>query len=190
MMCKHYNTQQGCSYGDKCQFAHGVEQLRTFMGQIPQSQLEGNPNGIPPKNFLKNPLNYKIVKCKNFEKTGTCKYGSRCTFAHGDDLRTKADNLNQIQPSLNNMMNANMMNPNFMYDYNMAYPGMAPVNGAMGGEMNNPQMPMDVQMNMNPMFDPRTMFMMGMNPQDQPMNPQMMPEDTNEQEKETKPENS
>ena len=25
MMCKNYNTEQGCQYGEKCQFAHGVE---------------------------------------------------------------------------------------------------------------------------------------------------------------------
>lgn len=29
-MCKHYNTQKGCSYGEKCQFAHGDSDLRGF----------------------------------------------------------------------------------------------------------------------------------------------------------------
>ena len=54
MMCKNYNTEQGCQYGDKCQFAHGPEDLRGpgQMGMGDQNQ--------------KNPLNYKIVKCKNF----------------------------------------------------------------------------------------------------------------------------
>ena len=42
-------------------------------------------------------LNYKIVKCKNFEKDGTCKYGAHCTFAHGDkELRNKTENLYQM----------------------------------------------------------------------------------------------
>ena len=43
-----------------------------------------------------NIINYKIVKCKNFEKDGTCKYGQHCTFAHGDkDLRNKSENMFQ-----------------------------------------------------------------------------------------------
>ena len=56
MMCKHYNTTQGCSYGEKCQFAHGPQDLRPFNGQmLNQDQMKTNQ---------KNPLNYKIVKCK------------------------------------------------------------------------------------------------------------------------------
>ena len=39
-------------------------------------------------------LNYKIIKCKNWEKDKSCKYGEKCTFAHGDEeLRKKTDNL-------------------------------------------------------------------------------------------------
>ena len=50
-------------------------------------------------------LNYKIVKCKNWEKDHTCKFGAHCTFAHGDsELRNKADNLYQISPSFQVMM--------------------------------------------------------------------------------------
>ena len=56
-------------------------------------------------------INYKIVKCKNYEKDGTCKYGVHCTFAHGDkDLRNKGENLY----TMNNPM---MMIP-MMYDVN------------------------------------------------------------------------
>ena len=50
-------------------------------------------------------LNYKIVKCKNFEKDGSCKYGAHCTFAHGDkDLRNKSENLYQINSNQMMMM--------------------------------------------------------------------------------------
>ena len=53
-------------------------------------------------------LNYKIVKCKNWEKDRTCKYGVHCTFAHGDeDLRNKADNLYQM--NINYQMMVPMM---------------------------------------------------------------------------------
>ena len=51
-------------------------------------------------NKQKNSLNYKIVKCKNWEKDKSCKYGAHCTYAHGEEeLRNKADNLYQMNPS-------------------------------------------------------------------------------------------
>ena len=59
---------------------------------FPQMPMGNNMN----KN-QNNILNYKIVKCKNFEKDGTCKYGAHCTFAHGDkELRNKTENLYQM----------------------------------------------------------------------------------------------
>ena len=74
--------------------------------------LQGLAGGDQGK---KNPLNFKIVKCNNFEKDGTCKYGSHCTFAHGEnDLRSKADNYTHMKPS-SNMIGQN----NFIYDYGM-----------------------------------------------------------------------
>ena len=60
-------------------------------------------------NKQKNTLNYKIVKCKNWEKDKSCKYGAHCTFAHGDEeIRNKTDNLFQMQPM---MIQPFMMNP-------------------------------------------------------------------------------
>ena len=62
-------------------------------------------------------LNFKIVKCKNWERDRTCKYGAHCTFAHGDsELRNKSDNLYQINPSFPIMMP--MMVPNQGMDMN------------------------------------------------------------------------
>ena len=99
-LCKHYNTPQGCSYGDKCQFAHGQNELRLNnaqgFAQMPMNNMNNKQNSM---------LNYKIVKCKNFEKDGSCKYGAHCTFAHGDkDLRNKSENLYQINNSQMMMM--------------------------------------------------------------------------------------
>ena len=93
----------------------------------------------------KNPLNFKIVKCKNFEKDGTCKYGSHCTFAHGDnDLRSKADNYTNYQSS-SNMMGQN----NFMYDYGMMQMGMPQKNQFEPNQMMmNQQMGIDMMMQM------------------------------------------
>lgn len=62
VLCKHYGQSGACSYGDKCQFAHGFQELKT--GII----TEGNNNVV--KNTTKttpNPANFKIVKCKNWE---------------------------------------------------------------------------------------------------------------------------
>lgn len=92
-MCKHYDTPQGCSYGEKCQFAHGQHELRLNPGQVmPQAMMGMNPKST---NKIQNSLlNYKIVKCKNWERDKTCKYGAHCSFAHGDqELRNKNDNL-------------------------------------------------------------------------------------------------
>ena len=104
-MCKHFDSPQGCSYGDKCQFAHGRNELR-----FP------NDNNMPSfsnkiNNNQKNSLNYKIAKCKNWEQDGTCKYGIHCTFAHGNnELRNKSDNMIQMQPGMGMMIQPFMMN--------------------------------------------------------------------------------
>ena len=56
-----------------------------------------------------NLINYKIVKCKNFSKYGSCRYGSKCLFAHGNlKLRTKEENLNQMDN--NSIMTPNNIN--------------------------------------------------------------------------------
>jgi hypothetical protein len=105
MLCKKFSSGQVCPYGDKCQFAHGTQELRQFTGQgIAQNMLGlGNPNSM--NKAQNNLINYKIVKCKNWEKDHTCKYGAHCSFAHGDaELRNKADNLYQMNPGFPVMM--------------------------------------------------------------------------------------
>ena len=81
-----------------------------------------------------NMMNYKIVKCKNWDKDGTCKYGVHCTFAHGDkELRNKTQNLYSMS---NPMMMMPMMNDMYMpimipqpgMDMNQMQPMMAPPN--------------------------------------------------------------
>ena len=61
-------------------------------------------NALGMNKTQNNALNYKIVKCKNWEKDKTCKYGAHCTFAHGDEeVRNKADNLYQFGSSIPTM---------------------------------------------------------------------------------------
>ena len=107
-LCKKFTENQSCPYGDKCQFAHGEQELRNFNSHAQNMMY---PLGMGTKN-QNNMLNYKIVKCKNWEKDKTCKYGIHCTYAHGDEeLRNKADNLYQMNPSFSLMMPI-IANPN------------------------------------------------------------------------------
>lgn len=79
MLCKHFTSQKGCSFGDKCQFAHGLQELRNAGGVNPMSQQFLK---FPQPKRGPNPQNYKIVKCKYYERDGTCRYGTLCSFAH------------------------------------------------------------------------------------------------------------
>lgn len=79
------------------------------------------------KNKQKDPLNYKIVKCKNWEKDKTCKYGVHCTFAHGDsELRNKSENLIQMQSNMGMglMFQPMMMDMNTMMQINPQMQGI------------------------------------------------------------------
>lgn len=62
-VCRPFNESGFCKYGDKCQFAHGDQELR----------------GLPrhPK--------YKTELCRTFHTTGVCPYGPRCHFIHNED---------------------------------------------------------------------------------------------------------
>lgn len=113
-----------------------------------------------------NPLNFKIVKCKNFDKEGNCRYGNSCTFAHGDtDLRSKSDNNMMSDPNVvGNMMN--FLDPNFMammmqqnmmgMDYNQMMMSMGmPMTGLTDNANNIDMSQVNMNMmNMNPYMFP------------------------------------
>ena len=62
-ICRPFSENGFCKYGDKCQFAHGSQDLR----------------GLPrhPK--------YKTELCRTFHTVGFCPYGPRCHFIHSED---------------------------------------------------------------------------------------------------------
>lgn len=64
-LCNTFDYLDWCRYGTKCQFAHGVAELRL-------------------QNRHKK---YKTELCRTFHTTGFCSYGQRCNFIHNADER-------------------------------------------------------------------------------------------------------
>jgi len=75
VLCKHFEQDGECKFGNKCSFAHGEAELQ---------------RKAQPKPAARDPL-YKTVLCKHFEQDGECKFGNKCSFAHGEtELQRKA----------------------------------------------------------------------------------------------------
>ncbi|KAM9358845.1 mRNA decay activator protein ZFP36 [Symphorus nematophorus] len=66
-LCRSYTESGLCKYGGKCQFAHGVEELR---------DLSRHPK-------------YKTEPCRTFHTIGFCPYGTRCHFVHNSEEEKK-----------------------------------------------------------------------------------------------------
>ncbi|KAF7269061.1 tis11 zinc finger protein isoform X2 [Rhynchophorus ferrugineus] len=62
-LCRPFEEFGVCKYGDKCQFAHGVAELRSLVRH--------------PK--------YKTELCRTYHTVGFCPYGPRCHFVHNQD---------------------------------------------------------------------------------------------------------
>ena len=60
-LCKYYEINGYCKYGDSCAYAHGKENLRSK---------------------VTNTTAYRTKKCVQFFENGYCPYGNRCQFAH------------------------------------------------------------------------------------------------------------
>ena len=59
-LCRKFCEKGYCPYGNKCQFAHGVAELRCVTDEH----------------------KYKTKKCISYSKNGYCQYGPRCNFLH------------------------------------------------------------------------------------------------------------
>jgi len=65
-MCRPFQENGTCKYGEKCQFAHGTVEVR-------------NINRHPK---------YKTDLCRTYHSVGFCPYGPRCHFVHAlDEVR-------------------------------------------------------------------------------------------------------
>lgn len=70
-LCRPFLENGFCKYGDKCQFAHGEQDLRS----LPRH----------PK--------YKTELCRTYHTRGFCPYGLRCHFIHAiDETRNNMEN--------------------------------------------------------------------------------------------------
>lgn len=82
--CRSWQSTGNCKYGNKCQFAHGDDELRPVMRH--------------PK--------YKTQVCKTYSRDKVCPYGTRCRFIHpgessdpGNLLQSDSDFLGSSAPS-------------------------------------------------------------------------------------------
>lgn len=67
-LCRPFEENGSCKYGDKCQFAHGEHELR---------------------NLSRHPK-YKTELCRTFHTIGFCPYGPRCHFIHNAEESRKS----------------------------------------------------------------------------------------------------
>ncbi|MGH0131986.1 UNVERIFIED_CONTAM: hypothetical protein FKN15_078288 [Acipenser sinensis] len=72
-LCTRYTETGTCKYADKCQFAHGLQELRA-------------PSRHPK---------YKTEPCRAFHTAGFCQYGPRCLFIHSPEEQRRAEERRQ-----------------------------------------------------------------------------------------------
>ena len=73
-MCRPFEESGYCKYAEKCQFAHGIAELRSLYRH--------------PK--------YKTELCRTFHTTSFCPYGARCNFIHSED-EAKLHQINNLK---------------------------------------------------------------------------------------------
>jgi len=85
-LCRSYQENGSCKYGDKCQFAHGENEMR-------------NMNRHPK---------YKTELCRTFHASGYCPYGPRCHFVHDNTAELMPNNMDQPDETGNLLLATNV----------------------------------------------------------------------------------
>ncbi|KAI4499274.1 hypothetical protein M0802_005534 [Mischocyttarus mexicanus] len=92
-LCRPFEENGACKYGDKCQFAHGYNELR---------------------NLARHPK-YKTELCRTYHSIGFCPYGPRCHFIHNiEEARAYNQRVTEelnLQQSTRNIIG---IDPNFL----------------------------------------------------------------------------
>lgn len=91
-LCRSYQENGVCKYGDKCQFAHGSHELRSMQRH--------------PK--------YKTELCRTFHAAGYCPYGPRCHFVHDtaqNELSVKLASLSSSSSGSSSLSSSSSTSP-------------------------------------------------------------------------------
>lgn len=103
-LCRPFEENGACKYGDKCQFAHGIHELRSLTRH--------------PK--------YKTELCRTFHTIGFCPYGPRCHFIHNAEERRQVSSRDQMPFSLSN---SKLDRPRLQHSFSFA--GFPTANGLL-----------------------------------------------------------
>lgn len=139
-LCRHFQSKGMCNMGDQCNFAHGEAELRYNSGGGANPEDPSAENGYFQKPAYNNNSSfnysqskyYKTVLCRNYQTKGSCQFGEKCKFAHGEE------DLKQGPSGFNNVASSYYTAPM------MAQPPMYPTY-----EMNNPY---QNELSVNPEF--------------------------------------
>ena len=71
VVCKNWEAEGRCQWGEQCKWAHGKEDLNTGRGSRVGGQTSSHWNS-----------QFKSVLCSKWGQ-GLCTYGAKCMFAHG-----------------------------------------------------------------------------------------------------------
>ncbi|CAM9604998.1 unnamed protein product [Ascophyllum nodosum] len=75
-LCRNWESKGVCSFGARCAFAHGEEELRYRTLR----EME-NAGRIPDA------TKYRCYPCMTWVATGSCPYSSRCVFIHDPRIK-------------------------------------------------------------------------------------------------------
>lgn len=83
-MCKNYEKNGFCKFSDRCNFAHGRDELRR--GERGAQRNEPNEGGrCSPSGSQDGSGKFKTRLCATYATKGQCPNGDKCTYAHGED---------------------------------------------------------------------------------------------------------
>ncbi|KAG1075441.1 hypothetical protein G6F42_025615 [Rhizopus arrhizus] len=100
-LCERFETEGSCPYGPKCNFAHGVVELRGRITANPSNQQQYQQDKSDDCINVDSNGNqlFKTKLCEKFMKDKFCQYGPKCHFAHGEDeLKTRPPKKEETTP--------------------------------------------------------------------------------------------
>ena len=106
-ICRNIMEKGFCSYGDKCQFAHGTDV--SFINTFPVVKCE-----FQEMHRVEQDSKYKTKRCQRYWSHGGCPYGPRCKFLHYEEqarpeLRSYSRAPGgEVSPRMRNMFNMSL----------------------------------------------------------------------------------